>query len=58
MIKNNRNVAVDLRRRRSVLNLEQFNPQSFIVIGMITLIFIISVLFVAAGPNSNAFTGI
>lgn len=58
MLKNSRNVAVDLRRKRSFMNLGQFNPQSFFVIGMIIMIFIISVLCVAAGPNSNMITGV
>lgn len=58
MLKNSRNVAVDLRRKRSLMNLGQFNPQSFFLIGMIIMIFIISVLCVAAGPNSNMITGV
>lgn len=58
MIKNNRNVAVDLRRRRTFLSLEQYNLQSFVLIGMIMIIFIISALFVASGPNSNMPMGI
>jgi competence protein ComGC len=53
MLKNSRNVSVNLRRRRSFLNLEQFNPQSFVLIGMIVMILIISILCVAAYPNSN-----
>jgi len=58
MMKNNRSFAVDLRRRRSILNLEQFNLQSFALIGMIMVIFIISALLVASGPNSNMPVGI
>jgi len=58
MIKNNRSVAVDLRRRRSFLNLEQYNFQSFVLIGMIIMLFIISALFIASGPNSNMPVGI
>jgi competence protein ComGC len=58
MLKNSRSVSVDLRRRKSFMNLEQFNLQSFALIGMIVMILIISVLCVAAYPNSNMFTGI
>lgn len=58
MLKNNRNITVDLRRKRSLVNLEQFNTQSFFIIGTVIMILIISVLCVAAYPNSNAFTGI
>jgi competence protein ComGC len=58
MLKNNRNGTVDLRRRRSFMNLEQLNPQSFFIIGMIIMILIISVLCVAVYPNSNMYTGV
>jgi competence protein ComGC len=58
MLKNSRSVSVDLRRRKSFMNLEHFNPQSLALIGMIVMILIISVLCVAAYPNSNMFTGI
>lgn len=58
MLKNSKSVSVDLRRRRSYLNLEQFNSQSFVLIWMIVLILMLCVLCVTAYPNSNMFAGI
>ncbi len=58
MLKNNRNIAVDLRRRKSYINLDQFNHQSIAIIGMIVMIMIVSILCVSAFPNSNAISGI
>ena len=58
MIKNKSSFAVDLRRRRNFLNLEQYNLQSFVLIGTIMMIFIISALLVASGPSSSMPTGI
>ena len=58
MLKNSRNISVNLRRRKSFMNLEQFNPQSFVLIGMIVMILIISILCVATYPNSNMPAGI
>lgn len=53
MFKTSRNNSINLRRRHTFVNLRQFNPQSFAVIAMIIMILIISVLCVAAYPNSN-----
>jgi len=58
MIKNKSSFAVDLRRRRNFLNLQQYNLQSFVLIGTIMAIFIISALLVASGPSSSMPTGI
>jgi len=53
MLKNNRNVAIDLRRRRSFVNLEEINIVSCITIAMVVIILVSSVLIFASYPNSN-----
>ena len=58
MLKNSKSVSADLRRRRSYMALKEFNMQSFVLIGMVVLLLILSVLCVAAYPNSNMFAGI
>lgn len=58
MIKNNRNIHGDLRRKRTLLNLEHVNMQSFILTGIIIIILFVSVMCVAAFPNSNVLAGI
>jgi len=55
MLKNSKTVSVDLRRRRSYMALKEFNMQSFVLIGIVVLLLILSVLCVAAYPNSNMF---
>jgi len=52
MFKTSRNIT-DLRKKQSIINLEQINVYACAVIGMILIFFIISVLCVAAYPNSN-----
>lgn len=53
MLKNNRNTAIDLRRRRTFINLEEINIGSCITIAMIVTILVLSVLIFASSPNSN-----
>lgn len=53
MFKNSRNSSINLRRRHTFVNLKQFNPQSFAIIAMIVMILVISIMCVAAYPNSN-----
>ena len=53
MLKSNRNVVIDLRRRRSFINLEQINMGSCITIAVVVTIFVLSVLIFALYPNSN-----
>lgn len=54
MLKTRRNVSIpDLRRKQSIINLEQINLQSCIMIGVIISLLVISILCVAAYPNSN-----
>ncbi len=53
MLKNNRNIAIDLRRRRSFINLEEINIGSCITIAAVVTIFILSILIFALSPNSN-----
>lgn len=58
MLKNGRSASVDLRKRRSFINLEGLNFQFLVLIAMIVMILIISVLTVAAYPNSNMPAGV
>lgn len=53
MLKNSRNVAIDLRKKRSYINLEEINMASCITIAMIVIIFILSAVLFASYPNSN-----
>ena len=58
MLKTNRNNAIDLRKKRSYINLEGINMVSCITIAMIVLIFVLSVAVFASYPNSNMPAGI
>ncbi|MGB9936783.1 MAG: hypothetical protein ACPK7O_03630 [Methanobacterium sp.] len=58
MLKINRNTTIDLRKKRSYINLEEINIASCITIAMIVLIFVFSVAVFASGPNSNMPAGI
>lgn len=58
MLKTNRNTSIDLRKKRSYINLEGINMVSCITIAMIVLIFILSVAVFASYPNSNMPAGI
>lgn len=57
MFKSRRNVP-DLRRRQKVINLENINLHSCLMMVIILSVFIISVLCVSAYPNSNIPAGI
>ncbi len=52
MFKTRRNVP-DLRRRQKIINLEEINLYSCIMVGIIISLFVISILCVSAYPNSN-----
>ncbi len=58
MLKTNRNTSIDLRKKRSYINLEGINMVSCITIAMIVLIFVLSVAVFASYPNSNMPAGI
>lgn len=58
MLKTNRNTTIDLRKKRSYINLEGINMVSCITIAMIVLIFVLSVAVFASYPNSNMPAGI
>ena len=58
MVKYYNNTAVSLRKRRKLINLDQYNTQSLFVIAMIILVFLLSTLSVAASPSSNIYMGI
>ncbi|MEN6551736.1 MULTISPECIES: hypothetical protein [Methanobacterium] len=58
MLKTSRNTAIDLRKKRNYINLEEINMASCITIAMIVLIFILSVAVFASFPNSNMPAGI
>ena len=58
MIKNSRKTAVDLRKKRNYINLEEINIASCITIAMIILIFVLSAAVFASCPNSNMPAGI
>ena len=58
MVKYYNNTAVSLRKRRKLINLDQYNTQSLFVIAMIILVFLLSTLSVAASPSSNMYMGI
>lgn len=58
MLKTNRNTSIDLRKKRSYINLEGINMISCITIAMIVLIFVLSVAVFASYPNSNMPAGI
>jgi hypothetical protein len=53
MLKTSRNISVDLRRRRSFVNLEEINMGSCITIAAVIIILVLSVLLFASYPNSN-----
>lgn len=52
MFKTSKNIT-DLKRKQSIINLGQINIYACAVIGMILIFLIISILCVAAYPNSN-----
>ncbi|MGZ7046902.1 MAG: hypothetical protein ACXVH2_00695 [Methanobacterium sp.] len=58
MLKNNRNFPVSLRKRKSIINLEGLNLQSFFTIGIVLMVLLISILCTAASPNSNMLIGV
>ena len=58
MLKTNRNNAIDLRKKRSYINLEGINMISCITIATMILIFVLSVAVFASYPNSNMPAGI
>ncbi len=58
MLKINRNNAIDLRKKRSYINLEGINMISCITIAVMILIFVLSVAVFASYPNSNMPAGI
>ena len=58
MIKNSRKTAIDLRKKRNYINLEEINIASCITIAMIILIFVLSAVVFASYPNSNIPAGI
>ncbi len=58
MLKINRNTTIDLRKKRSYINLEEINMASCITIAMVVLIFVLSVAVFASCPNSNMPAGI
>ncbi len=58
MFKSSRNARVDLRRRRSLIDLRNVNNESLLFITAILMVLIISILCVAAAPNSNMFAGV
>ncbi|MEL7671678.1 hypothetical protein [Methanobacterium sp.] len=58
MLKTSRNTAIDLRKKRNYIKLEEINMVSCITIAMIVLIFILSVAVFASFPNSNMPAGI
>ena len=53
MLKTSRNAAIDLRKKRSYINLEEINMASCITIAIIVLIFVLSAVLFASYPNSN-----
>jgi hypothetical protein len=53
MLKTSRNISVDLRRRRSFVNLEEINIASCITVAAVVIILVLSVLIFASYPNSN-----
>jgi hypothetical protein len=58
MVKYYNNTAISLRKRRRLINLDQYNTQSLFIIAMIILVFLLSTLSVAASPSSNMYMGI
>ena len=58
MLKNSGNTAIDLRKRRSYINLEEINLASCITIAMDVLIFVLSAVIFASYPNSNMPAGV
>lgn len=58
MLKNNRNNTISLRKRKSMMDFKQYNMKSFFIIGMILMVLILSILCIAAYPNSNMLAGI
>ena len=53
MLKTSRNAAIDLRKRRNFINLEEVNIASCITIAMVVIIFVLSAVLFASYPNSN-----
>ena len=58
MVKYYNNTAVSLRKRKRLINLDNYNIQSLFVIAVIILVFLLSTLSVAATPTSNMYMGI
>ncbi len=58
MFKSSRNTRVDLRRRKSLIDLRNVNNESLLFITAILMVLIISILCVAAAPNSNMLAGV
>ena len=54
----NYNTAISLKKRKKLINLDQYNVQSLIVIAILILVFLFSTLSVAASPSSNMYMGI
>jgi len=55
MLKNSRNAAIDLRKKESIINLEEINVASCITIAMVVIMLILSAVIFASYPNSNMF---
>ncbi len=58
MLKNSGNTAIDLRKKRSYINLEGINMVSCITIAVIVLVFVLSAVLFASYPNSNMPAGV
>lgn len=52
MFKNSRNGRVDLRKKRSLIDLKNVNNESVLMFAFMLMVLIISILCVAATPNS------
>ncbi len=57
MLKNNRSAPASLRKKRNLMNLEDYDTRSFFIIGMILMVFIVSIILAASSPNSNMLFG-
>ncbi len=55
MLKNSRNAAIDLRKKESIINLDEINIASCITIAMVVVMLILSAAIFASYPNSNMF---
>jgi len=58
MLKTNKNISIDLKRRQNILNLDAINVGSCITIATVIIIFVLSVVVFASYPNSNIPTNI